>query len=204
MALIALGLNHQTAPVALRERIAFPADATPPALTELIAEPGVSEAAILSTCNRTELYCTVAPGAEHVPGEWLNRHHLLTRARVDEFLYRHADADAVRHLFRVVDGYAHPVIVARQRTLRARGGIGGAQMHAVRLPPPGFRVRAVHQHARAGFTAGLQYLPQGLVQAGGCRSVGPARFAQLDQPQAAVQLRGGPRWWWAGREGTCR
>lgn len=110
MALIALGLNHQTAPVALRERIAFPAEATPPALAELAAEPGVTEAAILSTCNRTELYCTVAPGAEHVPGEWLNRHHLLTHARVDEFLYRHADADAVRHLFRVATGLESMVL----------------------------------------------------------------------------------------------
>ena len=67
MALIALGLNHLTAPVALRERVAFPADAASPALAALSAEPGVREAAILSTCNRTELYCTVEAGAEAVP-----------------------------------------------------------------------------------------------------------------------------------------
>ncbi|MEO7063133.1 MAG: glutamyl-tRNA reductase [Dokdonella sp.] len=104
MALIALGLNHLTAPVALRERVAFPVDATSPALVELLAEPGVREAAILSTCNRTELYCTVEAGAESVPADWLHRHQDLTLARVDEFLYRHHDADAVRHLFRVATG----------------------------------------------------------------------------------------------------
>ncbi|MEO7323830.1 MAG: glutamyl-tRNA reductase [Dokdonella sp.] len=110
MALVALGLNHKTAPVALRERVAFPADATSPALVELLAEPGVREAAILSTCNRTELYCTVEAGAEAVPAEWLHRHQQLTLARVDEFLYRHHDADAVRHLFRVATGLESMVL----------------------------------------------------------------------------------------------
>ena len=104
MALIALGLNHLTAPVALRERVAFPPETTSPALSELLAEPGVREAVILSTCNRTELYCTLEDGAESVPADWLHRHQNLTLARVDEFLYRHHDADAVRHLFRVATG----------------------------------------------------------------------------------------------------
>ena len=110
MALIALGLNHLTAPVALRERVAFPAELTPPALAELSSEPGVREAAILSTCNRTELYCTVDAGAEAVPAAWLHRHQQLTRANVDEFLYRHQDADAVRHLFRVATGLESMVL----------------------------------------------------------------------------------------------
>jgi glutamyl-tRNA reductase len=110
MALIALGLNHLTAPVALRERVAFPPEATSPALAELMAEPGVREAAILSTCNRTELYCTVEEGAEQIPAAWLNRHHELTGGRVDEFLYRHHDADAVRHLFRVATGLESMVL----------------------------------------------------------------------------------------------
>jgi len=110
MALIALGLNHLTAPVALRERIAFPPEATAPALAELAAVPGVREAAILSTCNRTELYCNVESGAEAAPAAWLNRHRELTSGRVDEFLYRHHDADAVRHLFRVATGLESMVL----------------------------------------------------------------------------------------------
>jgi glutamyl-tRNA reductase len=110
MALIALGLNHLTAPVALRERIAFPPEATAPALAELVAVPGVREAAILSTCNRTELYCNVESGAEEAPAAWLNRHRELTSGRVDEFLYHHQDADAVRHLFRVATGLESMVL----------------------------------------------------------------------------------------------
>jgi glutamyl-tRNA reductase len=104
MALVALGLNHLTAPVALRERVAFTSEATGPALGELATEPGISEAAILSTCNRTELYCTVEPGAESVPTAWLRRHQNLNGTAIGEFLYRHVDADAVRHLFRVATG----------------------------------------------------------------------------------------------------
>src|SRR6185312_15839224 len=98
MALIALGLNHLTAPLAYRERVAFAPEETASALAELTAQPGVREAAILSTCNRTELYCTVDSGNESAPADWLQRHHQLTRERLGEFLYLHTDADAVRHL----------------------------------------------------------------------------------------------------------
>ena len=110
MALIALGLNHLSAPVALRERVAFAPELTAPALGELIAQPGVREAAILSTCNRTELYCNVDPGAETSPFIWLHRHQNLSGANIDEFTYRHHDADAVRHLFRVATGLESMVL----------------------------------------------------------------------------------------------
>lgn len=128
MALVALGLNHLTAPVALRERVAFTSEATGPALGELAAEPGISEAAILSTCNRTELYCTVEPGAESVPTAWLRRHQNLNGTAIGEFLYRHVDADAVRHLFRVATGLDSMVLgeaqilgQVKQAWLLARG-----------------------------------------------------------------------------------
>ncbi|MGY3039643.1 glutamyl-tRNA reductase [Rhodanobacter sp. TND4EL1] len=104
MPLIALGLNHLTAPVSLREQVAFDADATGAALRALVGEPGVEEAMILSTCNRTELYVSIAAGAEDIPRAWLNRHHRLTPGKLDEFLYRHDENDAVRHMFRVATG----------------------------------------------------------------------------------------------------
>ena len=69
MKLIALGLNHLTAPVSLRELVAFDEDATDAALRDLAIQPGVEEAMILSTCNRTELYVSVTAGAENVPQE---------------------------------------------------------------------------------------------------------------------------------------
>ena len=104
MALIALGLNHLCAPIALRERAAFSVETTGGALADLILQPGIREAAILSTCNRTELYCNVEPGAESSPFAWLHQHRQLHGANIEEFLYRHHDADAVRHLFRVATG----------------------------------------------------------------------------------------------------
>ena len=110
MPLIALGLNHLTAPVALRERVAIDADATPPALAELAAQPGVDEAMILSTCNRTELYCSVREGSESAPEAWLHARNQMTPGRLDEFLYRHTDGDAVRHVFRVATGLESMVL----------------------------------------------------------------------------------------------
>ena len=104
MALIALGLNHQTAPLELREKVAFAPEATPDALNALARQPGISEAMILSTCNRTELYVEADAGAESAVRRWLLDHHGLTGRRLDEFLYRHEDQEAVRHLFRVATG----------------------------------------------------------------------------------------------------
>ena len=104
MPLIALGLNHLTAPVSLREQVAFDAAVAPQALDDLVRQPGVEEAMILSTCNRTELYCSVTEGFEAVPRQWLSHQHRLTPQRLDEFLYRHDEQEAVRHMFRVATG----------------------------------------------------------------------------------------------------
>lgn len=104
MPLIALGLNHLTAPVSLREQVAFDTSVAPEALGDLTRQPGVEEAMILSTCNRTELYVSVTEGFEGVPGQWLSHQHRLTPQRLDEFLYRHDEQDAVRHMFRVATG----------------------------------------------------------------------------------------------------
>ncbi len=104
MPLIALGLNHQTAPLALRERVALDAGQLPAALDGLGAVPGVEEAALLSTCNRTEVYAQVAEGRENAVAEWLARHHGLAPDTLSAYLYQHTGEDAVRHLFRVATG----------------------------------------------------------------------------------------------------
>ncbi len=104
MALLALGLNHQTAPIALREKVAFAPEALPDALRSLCAVDGVHEAALLSTCNRTELYARIEPAAQPELVRWLAQHHDLGVAALDAYLYRHTDAAAVRHLFRVATG----------------------------------------------------------------------------------------------------
>ncbi len=102
MSLFVLGINHQTAPVSLRERVAFSADTVPAALDALRALPQVSEVALLSTCNRTELYA-VADDDGQALADWLATHPDEV-GDLHGYLYRHRDADAVRHLFRVATG----------------------------------------------------------------------------------------------------
>jgi len=104
MKLLVLGLNHKTAPVDIRERLAFGPDIIAGALRDLTGCAGVLEGVILSTCNRTELYCAVQDGAEETLRRWLSGFHGIEHERVDPFLYAHADRDAVIHLLRVSSG----------------------------------------------------------------------------------------------------
>lgn len=102
MHLFALGINHHTAPVSIRERVAFAAERMSDALHDLTRQPQVKEAAILSTCNRTEIYChTPDPDA---PVNWLTGYHQLPRAEVEPYLYRLPQGEAARHAFRVASG----------------------------------------------------------------------------------------------------
>ncbi|WP_206859844.1 glutamyl-tRNA reductase [Lysobacter changpingensis] len=102
MSLFVLGINHQTAPVSLRERVAFSADTVPAALDALKTLPQVQEVALLSTCNRTELYAVSNDDGQAL-ADWLATHPDDV-GDLHAYLYRHRDADAVRHLFRVATG----------------------------------------------------------------------------------------------------
>ena len=109
MALLTLGLNHTTAPLTLREKVAFPSvDAIGGALADLRQRmKGLApEAAILSTCNRTEIYCkTDAPGeAGRALVQWMGEHHGVGNDSLGEHLYTLPDQEAVRHAFRVACG----------------------------------------------------------------------------------------------------
>src|SRR5688572_22841390 len=111
MSLLVLGLNHRTAPIEVRERIVFDAESLPRALASLGALPGLAEVLIVSTCNRTELYC-VGAGAEPLAA-WLVAESGGTEALVD-CLYRIEGADAVRHVFSVAAGPGSLIPVAPQ------------------------------------------------------------------------------------------
>ncbi|MBX6393343.1 MAG: glutamyl-tRNA reductase, partial [Burkholderiales bacterium] len=100
--LFTLGLNHQTAPLAIRERVAFGAEQLRHALTELFRARPAREAAILSTCNRTELYC--AAGDPRQALEWLAGYHGVDPQDLRPHLYTLPREDAVRHAFRVASG----------------------------------------------------------------------------------------------------
>jgi glutamyl-tRNA reductase len=145
MQLLAVGLNHTTAPVSLREKVAFPADQIGQAVAAARSwfgrgAPGHSsdEAAILSTCNRTELYA-----ANHVPGgveaaidstaHFLAQYHKLPYAELRPYLYTLPQENAVRHAFRVASGLdsmvlGEPQILGQMkdavRHAEAAGGLG--------------------------------------------------------------------------------
>ncbi len=102
MQLFALGLNHHTAPLAVREQVAFDPLRLPQALAELVRAKPVQEAAILSTCNRTELYC--ASESPESAAEWLAEYHHLSPGKIAPYLYTLPAGDAVRHMFRVASG----------------------------------------------------------------------------------------------------
>ncbi len=104
MMLLAIGLNHKTAPVQIRERVAFSPERLPEVLRHLTAEQAVSEAAILSTCNRTELLCNVDSGDSAVIIDWFRRYHNLRPEELEPYLYTHPEMHAVRHLLRVASG----------------------------------------------------------------------------------------------------
>jgi glutamyl-tRNA reductase len=132
MTLLAIGINHQTAPVALRERVAFAGDALPGALATLRRLPQVREVALLSTCNRTELYA-VADDDGRALCDWLATHPEGS-GDLHAYLYRHSEGDAVRHLFRVATGLdslvlGEPQILGQVKhawaAARAAGTLGG-------------------------------------------------------------------------------
>jgi glutamyl-tRNA reductase len=102
MAFNILGLNHKTAPVALREKVAFSEDRLVAALRALRQERGVAEVVILSTCNRTELYWAgSASGAEL--SQWLEQHH-DQGLDLASSVYVHQEKHAVEHAFNVASG----------------------------------------------------------------------------------------------------
>lgn len=102
MQLFAFGLNHQTAPLAVREQVAFNVDGMENALRDLVENGAAKEAAILSTCNRMELYCN-ATQPDHAI-DWLARYHKLPRKDLDPYLYTLPRELAVKHSFRVASG----------------------------------------------------------------------------------------------------
>ncbi len=104
MALLAFGLNHTTAPLEVREKVTFGADALSGALTELIGDCAVAEAAILSTCNRTEIYCNLNAADPSRPIDWFAGFHGCRNNELRSYLYTHPGAGAVKHMLRVASG----------------------------------------------------------------------------------------------------
>lgn len=121
MHVLSIGLNHKTAPVEIRERAAVTADHLEDALRDIAAQDIVQEATILSTCNRTEVYCQTAINDTKQIGQWLCDFHELKHDDVAPYLYSHPNQNAVRHAFRVASGLdsmvlGEPQILGQMKT----------------------------------------------------------------------------------------
>ena len=138
-ALVLVGLNHRTAPVEVRERVAFSNGQLEPALRRLIARDGVQEAAILSTCNRVEVIAcgSDGPTIEASLPEFLAVEHGLVPGALRDHLYVHVGRAAVRHLFRVASSLDSMVVgepqilgqLKEQYAVAADAGASGRVLH---------------------------------------------------------------------------
>ncbi|MFW5816615.1 MAG: glutamyl-tRNA reductase, partial [Wenzhouxiangella sp.] len=104
MSLSVVGISHHTAPIAIRERLAFPADSLPDALRSLAATPDIEGCAILSTCNRTEIFTSSQRPVTRLITDWLHAWHQLDPGQYQEHLYHLEQSAGVFHLMKVVCG----------------------------------------------------------------------------------------------------
>ncbi|MEH6577258.1 MAG: glutamyl-tRNA reductase [Amphritea sp.] len=104
MALLALGINHKTASVAIREKVAFAPEQMSDALAQACRVAQLKEVAILSTCNRTELYCSTQLEGTRALLEWLGHYHGLDPDELQQCSYAYWDQEAAQHMMRVASG----------------------------------------------------------------------------------------------------
>jgi glutamyl-tRNA reductase len=121
MTLLAVGINYNTAPVSIRERLAFPAEILESSLQELWHLKEISEAAILSTCNRTEFYCESTTANKQILIDWVAESRNINPAEFTPYLYCHTDSQLIRHMFRVACGLdsmilGEPQILGQMKT----------------------------------------------------------------------------------------
>ena len=135
--IVLIGVNHKTAPIELRERIAILRDELPEATRALAAQPGVSECMIVSTCNRVEMLAAVESPETDIKN-FLYSQFGLEKSELGPHIYEHRDQEAVRHLFRVAASLdsmvvGEPQILGQVKeafaTARAAGTVSGQLEH---------------------------------------------------------------------------
>ncbi|MER2601345.1 MAG: glutamyl-tRNA reductase [Candidatus Competibacter phosphatis] len=187
MPLLALGLNHQTAPVSVRERIAFAPERLQSALRDLLDYGGAREAAILSTCNRTEVYCGLKDENGRQVVEWLGDYHKLRTVDLQPYLYRYTNQRAVRHILRVASGLDSLVLGEPQ----ILGQIKAAYQVANSAGALGVRLERLFQHT---FSVAKQVRTDTRIGASpvsvAFAAVGLARQIFADLPRCAALLIG--------------
>ena len=119
--LLTLGLNHNTAPIDIREKLAFSPDRLSHSLQSLNKLASIEEAAILSTCNRTEIYCDTTTQQADELITWLAAHHQLDENNIRNYLYSHTEHHSIKHMSRVACGLdsmvlGEPQILGQMKT----------------------------------------------------------------------------------------
>ena len=129
MELIVIGINHKTAPVGLREKVAFAPEQMGHALNDLKTSESLHEVAILSTCNRTEIYA-IDPGnrARGVP-DWLARYHSVSMESLADSIYIHSGEESIKHLLRVAAGLDSMVLGEPQILGQVKDCFSQAKVH---------------------------------------------------------------------------
>ena len=123
MQITAVGINHTTAPIEMRERAAITADRVVDAVQALVDVNDIAEATILSTCNRTEIYCGHELGSEAPIIDWFCDFQQLPSANLSHCAYSHHNKDAVNHAFRVASGLDSMVLGEPQILGQMKAGI---------------------------------------------------------------------------------
>jgi glutamyl-tRNA reductase len=126
MDLLIVGVNHQTAPVALREKIAFTPEQLGPALRDLAGKDAIEEVCILSTCNRTEVYAVAAPEQASGIASWLAEYHQESAELLAPSIYQHFGEGALTHLMRVASGLDSMILGEPQILGQLKDSFGAA------------------------------------------------------------------------------
>lgn len=140
MVFVACGLNHKTTPIHMREKVALPVAAQDKLLASLAGLPAVNEAVILSTCNRTEIYCDTEDTAPL--SSWLAEEHQLNPEELSPYLYIHQGHEGVRHTLRVASGLDSMMVGEPQ----IFGQMKQAYLQAVRVGTIKTNLRQVFQY----------------------------------------------------------
>jgi len=119
--LLTLGLNHNTAPIEIREKLVFTPEHLSQSLQSLTNLSSIEEAAILSTCNRTEIYCDIATQQTDELIAWLASFHRLDEDSIRDYLYSHTGHQSIKHMSRVACGLdsmvlGEPQILGQMKT----------------------------------------------------------------------------------------
>jgi len=134
MTIIALGINHKTASVELREKVAFSPEQLSNALSQLASSEHFKETVIVSTCNRTELYCSLEHSNSQALLKWLADFHCIDTEQLEDNVYIHQNQDAINHLMRVACGLDSLVLGEPQILGQIKQSYNSAKQHDCVLP----------------------------------------------------------------------